>query len=50
MLAEKHGEKEKKKRWWEGSSQRPTDEEEVKNWRRVMEERKSDLIGIVEAR
>ena len=31
MLAEKHGEKEKKKKRCDGSSQRLTNEEEVKN-------------------
>ena len=32
MSVEKHGEKEKKKKICEGSSHRPTNEEEVKNW------------------
>ena len=31
MLAKKHGEKEKKKKRFDGSSQRLTNEEEVKN-------------------
>ena len=42
MLAEKHGEKEKKKKR-DGSSQRLTNEEEVKNWRRIWRKGKVTL-------
>ena len=43
MLVEKYGEKEKKKKRCDESSQRLTNEEEVKNWRRIWRKGKVTL-------